>query len=157
MLPLLLLLFNACSTLQLDASPPPGFDLAGTWHLVDDVSDTPPNNRRLRARGGMLSFVTQDFPVLRASELKIEQNRDSMGIRYDGRDYRDVSWGERERGLWEVRAGWHEGNLVILSRANDAEARETLSLSDDGQRLTVDIRVESGGSDVQVTRVFRRE
>ena len=95
--------------------------------------------------------------MLKAREMRIEQNRDSMGIRYDQRDYRDVSWGERRRGLWDVRAGWHEGRLLIVSDADDARARETLTLSDDGERLEVDVRIDSGGDDVQVSRVFQRQ
>lgn len=153
---LLLALTAGCTGIELDANPPPAFDLSGRWLLVESASESAPSRRRLRAQGGMLSFVTQDFPVLRATEMTIEQHRDSMGIRYDVGDYRDISWGTRQRGLWEVRAGWHEGNLLILSEANDADARETLSLSPDGERLTVDVRITSSGDDVDLTRVFRR-
>lgn len=150
------LVLTACTGTPLEPRPPAGFDLTGTWELIPEQSEQPPSRRRLRARGGMLAFVTQDFPVLRARQLAIEQSRDSMGVYYDGRDYRDVSWGARRRGLWQVRAGWLEGSLVILSEAKDAEARETLTLSPDGERLRVDVRVESGGDDVSVSRVFRR-
>jgi hypothetical protein len=142
--------------LNLETRPPENFDLTGTWLLVEDASGSPPPQRRLRSRGGMLAFVTGDFPVLRANEMRIEQSRDSMGIRYDGGDYRDVSWGIRERRLWEVRAGWHEGRLIILSTADDAQARETLTLSEDRQQLEVEVRIDSSGNDVHVTRVFRR-
>ncbi|HEX7034725.1 MAG TPA: hypothetical protein VF210_03075 [Pseudomonadales bacterium] len=150
------MLLTACSSLRLDYDRPDGFDLSGTWQLIEDESGTPPSQRRLRSRGGMLAFVTSDFPVLRAREMRIEQSRDSMGIRYDTGDYRDVSWGSRRRGLWEVRAGWHEGALYILSDAVDAEAMEILTLSDGGRRLDVHVRIESGGDDVEVVRVFRR-
>ena len=146
----------ACTSVQLDASPPAGFDLSGRWTLVPPASETAPSVRRLRAQGGMLSFVTQDFPVLRATEMVIEQSRDSMGIRYDVGDYRDISWGTRQRGLWEVRAGWHEGTLMILSKASDADARETLRLSADGRQLTIDVRISATGDDLNLTRVFRR-
>jgi hypothetical protein len=105
----------------------------------------------------MLAFITRDFPVLQAREMRIEQNRDSMGIRYDTGDYRDVSWGTRRRGLWEVRAGWHEGSLYILSDAVDAEATEIMTLSDAGHRMDVRVQVQSGGDDVEVVRVFRRD
>lgn len=151
------LLLGGCSSIDLESRPPAGFDLSGDWVLVSGASDTAPSRRRLRAQGGMLAFVTQDFPVLRASAMHIDQSRDSMGVRYDAGDYRDVSWGTRKRGLWEVRAGWHEGSLIILSDARDAQARETLTLSADGQRLTVDVQVKSSGDDVDVTRVFLRQ
>ncbi len=145
-----------CSAVQLEDSPPPDFDLSGHWTLVAPASETAPSRRHLRAQGGMLAFVTQDFPVLRATEMVIEQSRDSMGIRYDDGDYRDISWGTRQRGLWEVRAGWHEGELFILSEARDADARETLRLSPDGRQLTIDVRISSTGDDLSLTRVYRR-
>lgn len=150
-------LLAGCTTLELQSRPPPGFDLSGRWMLLEASSETAPSRRVLRARGGMLAFVTQDFPVLRAEVMRIEQSRDSMGIDYDVGDYRDISWGTRRRGLWEVRAGWHEGNLIILSDASDAEAKETLTLSADGQRLTVHVEIDSGGDDLEVTRVYRRD
>ncbi len=149
------LLLAACAT-QLDTQPPPAFDLSGTWLLVSDESSSPPSHRQLRARGGTLGLVTQDFPVMRASKLEIEQNRDSMGIRYDTGDYRDVSWGTREHGLWKVTAGWRGSALIMMYHADDADAEETMSLSPDGQRLTVDVHVGSGGDDVKVTRVYHR-
>ncbi|MEQ8859209.1 MAG: hypothetical protein RIC56_11210 [Pseudomonadales bacterium] len=152
----MMLLLGACTGMDLEPSPPPQFDLSGRWVLLEDASDDAPTRRVLRARGGMLSFVTQDFPVLRAREMRIEQSRDSMGVRYDEADYRDVSWGTRKRGLWEVRAGWSEGRLIIISDARDADGQEIFTLSPDGRRLTVDVRVVSSGDDVNVTRVFER-
>jgi hypothetical protein len=95
--------------------------------------------------------------VLRAQELVIEQGPDSMGVSYDGEGYRDVSWGTRRRGLWEVRAGWNEGRLLILSKASDADAQETLSLSPDGQQLRIDVDIRSSGDRLAVTRVFARQ
>lgn len=146
----------ACGGIPLEAQRPQTFDLSGTWTLVPADSDEAPSRRLLRARGGMLGYVTQDFPVLRAQQLDIEQSRDSMGVFYDGRDYRDVSWGTRQRGLWEVQAGWHEGSLYIISEAPDAEAREILSLSPNGDTLTIDVRIRSSGDTVTATRTFRR-
>ena len=71
----------------------------------------------------------------------------------------DIPRGEfwtRDRGLWEVRAGWHEGNLIILSEASDARARETFTLSDGGRRLDVEVRIDARGDDLAVSRTFRR-
>jgi hypothetical protein len=151
-----LFLLTACSGIPLQSQPPEGFDLSGSWLLVPEDSGSPPAERALRARGGMMSVVAQDFTVLRAREMVIEQTPGSMGIYYDGRDYRDVSWGTRRRGLWDVKAGWHEGSLIILSDASDADARETMTLSPDGERLRIDVEVKSRGENVAVTRVFRR-
>jgi hypothetical protein len=150
------LLAAGCAGTPLDYAPQPGFNLTGNWELVPELSDQAPTRSRLRSRGSMIAFVTQDFPVLRAQRMHIEQNRDSMGVEYDGREYRDVSWGVRQRGLWEVEAGWLEGNLVILSEAPDGEAQETFALSPDGQMLTIDIRVSSGSENFAVTRIFSR-
>jgi hypothetical protein len=152
----LLIVVAGCGGVPLQSQPPNDFDLSGSWLLVPEASGSPPSDRALRARGGVLSFVAQDFAVLRAREMQIEQTAGSMGVYYDGRDYRDVSWGTRRRGLWEVNAGWHEGRLVILSDARDADARETMTLSPDGQRLRIDVEVKSRGETVAVTRVFRR-
>ena len=151
-----LLCLTACGRIQLDPQRPADFDLTGTWVLVEEASEAPPSTRRLRSRGGMLAFIIQDFPVLRAREMRIEPSGDSMGVRYIPGGYRDVSWGTRTRGLWEVRAGWHEGSLVILSVADDARARETLTLSADGRRLDVAVRIDARGEDLDVVRVFRR-
>jgi hypothetical protein len=153
---LLFCLMAACGGVPLQPNAPRDLDLSGSWRLIAGASGTPPSAQALRARGGMIAFVTDDFPVLRAEELLIEQNPGSMGIYFDGRNYRDVSWGTRRRGLWEVDAGWHDGSLIILSKARDASARETLTLSPDGQRLRVDIEVKSGRETVAVNRVFGR-
>lgn len=152
----LLSLLAGCTGVPLESKPPAQFELSGSWQLVPEESGSPPPERTVRSRGGMLSFVTQDFAVLRARKMQIEQNPGSMGIYYDGRDYRDVSWGTRRRGLWEVEAGWHEGRLIILSKASDADARETMTLSPDGQRLRVDVQVKSRSENLAITRVFRR-
>ncbi len=151
-----LLLAAGCSGTPLDYIPASGFNLSGDWVLEPEISDTAPPPSHLRARGSMMAFVSQDFPVLRVRRMHIEQNRDSMGITYDDADYRDVSWGVRRRGLWEVEAGWLEGNLVVVSDAKDGEARETFILSPDGQMLTVKIKVSSGGQHLDLNRIFSR-
>jgi hypothetical protein len=153
---LMALLLAACSAAPPSATVPAAFDLTGEWQLVPDQSDVPPTTLQLRARGGMLHLVTQDFPVLAARRMSIEQAADSMGISCDGGAWRDVSWGARKRGLWEVQAGWLEGRLVILSKAEDADARETFSLSPDGRLLSVLVDVRSGGERLSIRRTFSR-
>jgi len=153
---LLAFLLVGCRTAPPSASVPAGFDLSGDWQLVPDRSEVPPSQLQLRARGGMLHLVVQDFPVISARRMRIEQDRQSMGLAYDGGTWRDVSWGSRKRGLWEVQAGWQEGQLVILSKAEDADARETFSLDSGGRVLTVTVAVRSGGESLQLTRVFSR-
>lgn len=154
---LALLLLAGCRATPPSPQIPVGFDLSGAWRLVAAESDTPPTVHVLRARGGMLHLVVQDFPILRAQRMIIEQDRESMGLSFDGGEYRDVSWGTRKRGLWEIQAGWLEGDLVVLSRASDADARETFRLAPDGQRLVVRVDVRSGSERLALTRTFARD
>ena len=167
---LAVVLLAACSGVPLDVEPPRRFDIGGQWALNTQRSDPPPNTRQILARadrdfvqgrvgvsqGGALAFVTQDFPVLEAKSMVVEQDSDSMGIRYDNGVYRDVSWGERKRGLWKVSAGWVEGRLVIVSKTSDATGRETLRLSADGQTLEVWVEANSDGEKLEAVRVFER-
>ncbi len=168
----LLTALSGCGGVPLDPEVPSAFDLNGHWVLREALSDPPPDPRRLQAqadrgllgagrRGGgarwnMLAFVVEDFPVLHSKSMIIEQDRRSMGIRYENGTYRDVSWGERKRGPWEVSAGWLDSSLVISSKASDASARETLRLSDDGRKMTVTVEVKSGGSGLNLIRTFDR-
>jgi hypothetical protein len=78
-----------------------------------------------------------------------------MGIACDEGTWRDVSWGERRRGLWEVQAGWLEDALVILSDAQDARASESFRLEGD-RLLTIVIELEAGGERIAITRTFTR-
>jgi hypothetical protein len=174
---LMILSLTACSSIDLEASIPLVFDLNGEWQINNELSDLPPDqrklmeqaqrrdmehrpnssNRAIRNAGGAMAFVNHDFPVLIANEMKIEQNADSMGIQYDKGVYRDVSWGYRERGLWEVTAGWSvEGNLVVFSETNDAEVTETYTLTDGRKRLVVVIQVNVDRENFIVTRVYDR-
>ncbi|MDD9963367.1 MAG: hypothetical protein OXU70_14885 [Gammaproteobacteria bacterium] len=167
-----LLTLSGCGSVPLDPEAPTGFDLNGHWVINRALSDPPPNERRLQAeadralvdmgrmgqrrRMGMLAFVTADFPVLASKSMIIEQDPRSMGIRYANGAYRDVSWGERRRGLWEVNAGWTEEGLVIASRADDASATETMRLRNGGRQLAITIDIKSAGDALSAVRVFDR-
>ena len=157
----------ACNTL--DPSVPRGFDLTGDWVLDRDASDAPPDLDAIRRRedrdvvrgrqsdaAASAAFAVQDFPVLTATRIEIEQDEESMGIRYDGALYRDVSWGERDRDLWRVHAGWNEGDLVVRSDRGGTRGRETFALERDGMLLRVTVDIETGGQDVRSVRVYRR-
>lgn len=163
---------GGCGSVPLDPQVPAGFDLNGHWVLREALSDPPPDRRRLQARAdrklldagppgrrstaGLLAFVVDDFPVLASRSMIIEQDRQSMGIRYENGAYRDVSWGQRQRGLWQVFAGWLEGELVISSKAQDAAARESMRLSADGRRMTIRVEVKSAGDSLNAVRTFDR-
>lgn len=157
----------ACQT-PLDVAAPAGFDLSGVWVLDAGASDAAPDPKAIRRREdrdvalgrqtnaeASSAFVAQDFPVVSARRMTIEQDARSMGIDYDNGAYRDVSWGERERDYWRVQAGWQDGALIIRSRRDLTEGVETMRLQGAG-RLRVDVLVKTGGRDVEVTRVFER-
>lgn len=164
----------ACSsTPTLSGVNPPGLDLSGSWVIdfsesgtVADlgaprIAGTSPGrgmNRRqaLRiAKGSDLEFISVDFQVLKADKLDIELSKDSMGIRYSPGVYRDISWGERQRGLWEVNAGWEERDLVIISKAGSLRVVETLRRPSPN-RLTVQVNIEIDGGEKQIVRVYNR-
>ncbi|MCE2459641.1 MAG: hypothetical protein J4F38_02555 [Pseudomonadales bacterium] len=161
------LVVPACNAL--DTNVPRGFNLTGDWVLVRDASDASPDIDAIRRRedrdvvrgrqsdaAASAAFAVQDFPVLTATRLEIEQDDRSMGMRFDGVDYRDISWGERERDLWRVHAGWFEGDLVIRSVRGGTRGREVFALERNGTILRVTVSIETGGQDVRSVRVFQR-
>ena len=162
-----IVIVSACNTL--DTNVPRGFDLTGEWVLDEARSDAPPDIDAIRRRedrdvirgrqsdaSASAAFAIQDFPVLTAERMRIEQDENSMGIRYDGVVYRDVTWGERHRDLWRVHAGWADGDLVIRSVRGRVKGREAFDLERDGTVLRVTVSIETGGEDVRSVRVFRR-
>lgn len=165
---LLLTAAFACST-TMDATPPAGFDLNGRWQVDASASDAPPDREQLfdepmpdsrsvaRNRGTPVAFDPADFPVLVAQAMSIEQDRQSMGIDYQGFGYRDITFGERRSSGWEVEAGWDEArDLVVSMKRNRVRYRERYLLSPDGRRLTVIATVATRQGDRTVTRVFDR-
>lgn len=157
----------ACAPLA--AVAPGGIDFSGEWRLDAARSGAAPDIGAIRrredravARGrqtnasASAAFAVQDFPVLAARRLRIEQGPTSMGVRYDGARYRDVSWGRRQRDFWTVRAGWQERALVIRSERGAVKGRETLTLEQGGRVLRVAVRVETDGEDIDTVRIYRR-
>lgn len=161
------LALSACAPLATTA--PPAVDFTGEWLLDSTLSGAPPDLERIRRREdraivrgrqrnarASAAFAVQDFPVLGAKTLRIEQNAGSMGVQYDGGMYRDVSWGKRQRDFWTIRAGWQEGALVIHSERGTVRGRETFTLEQAGAVLRVAVRVETGGEDISTIRIYRR-
>ena len=164
-----------CTGIDLDMVNPVGVNLSGQWlvdfgdsDVVPDLRNRPPrkpsrrvqgsvNREALRvADGSALAFIAHDFQVLRADMLTIEQNVDSMGLDYQPGVYRDVSWGERQRGLWEVLAGWEEQQLVIISKARDMRVEERLQLVSP-DLLKVWVYIDADGEQLEFLRVFNRQ
>jgi len=170
----LTLMLGGCSGIELSPVNPPGVDLSGTWlidfsasDLVGDLRSNPQSRQILRressqrretrriATGSGLAFVAHDFQVLGADKLQIELNRDSMGIQYQPGVYRDVTWGERQRGLWKAHAGWEERDLVIVSQAKDLEVVERFVRSSPNT-LEVHVFIEADGDKAEYIRTFNR-
>ena len=174
MLGLLGLVMLGCSGIELSPVNSSGVDLSGEWLIYFGESDQVPDLRNRAPRkakrrlnptvrdealrigdGSGLAFVTHDFQVLHADKLQIEQNRDSMGIRYFPGVYRDVTWGQRQRGLWDVYAGWQEQELVVISEAKDLKVSERFARVA-ADILVVNVSVEADGEQMDFKRTFRR-
>ncbi|MEC8500030.1 MAG: hypothetical protein VXY62_01515 [Pseudomonadota bacterium] len=168
-----LLVMSACSGLKLETAPDRPTDLTGTWQLDIDASDStdaikgkPPRGLRPNysvqeemrriGRGSGLAFIAHDFQVLKAKRLKIEQSGDSMGVQHWPGVYRDVTWGQRDRGLWKVYAGWEQNDLLIQSKSKDMGVLERYQLLGNDQ-LNIQITVNADGETIDLRRVFRRE
>ena len=171
---LVLLGVGGCSSVDLSPINPPGIDFSGEWVIDFGDSDQVPDLRNHRPKqsrrsvnpsvrrearrvggGSGFAFIVQDFQVLGADKLLIEQNPDSMGIRYTPGVYRDVTWGERQRGLWEVNAGWEEHYLVIVSEANNLKVVERFQRAGSGQ-LIIEISLEADGQEMAFNRTFNQ-
>ena len=169
-------LLTGCSGIQLDDVSPSGKSFTGVWVLDFADSDEVPDlrnrvakqkarlpglggqtNRSIRRPGGgsELSFVVHDFQVLGADKMEIEQGAQSMGIRYFPGVYRDVSWGERQRGLWEVVSGWEDDTLIIFSRAGSMQVHEAFTGS--ANRLSVVVTIEADDETFKYRRAFNRQ
>ena len=163
---------GACGGLNLETTPSQPTNLSGLWQLDVGASDSSEGlknrpsrglgrNQSVReeiqriSRGSGLAFIAQDFQVLKAKRLKIEQGSDSMGVQHWPGVYRDVTWGERERGLWTVYAGWEQNDLLIQSTTKDMRVLERYQLIKNGQ-LRVLISVKADGETKELQRFFRR-
>jgi hypothetical protein len=106
--------------------------------------------------GSGLAFVVQGFQIINANQIVIEQSRDSMGVKHLPGTYRDVTWGDRERDIWRVQAGWQEMDLVIFSTAKGLRVLERYRLVGPN-RLKLDLEVQADGVKRQLTRFFDRK
>lgn len=166
------MIVGGCGGLNLESNPVQPTNLSGTWQLDTAASDSADGlkgrpSRRLErnesvrdeiqriSRGSGLAFIAQDFQVLKAKRLKIEQGSDSMGVQHWPGVYRDVTWGQRERGLWRVYAGWERNDLLIQSTTRDMRVLERYQLINNTQ-LRVQITVRADGQTKELQRLYRR-
>ena len=78
-----------------------------------------------------------------------------MGVQHFPGVYRDVSWGIKERGIWQVHAGWQEDVLVIASQTKGIDVLERYQLLD-RNRLVVSVDIHADGNQRLVNLAFRR-
>ena len=145
--------------------------MSGQWVLDATISDQAPDVDAIRERedrelvrgkgkpasaAESAAHMVQDFPVLEATRLRIEQDSDSMGVYYDEQTYRDVSWGDRVRDLWAVSAGWTDGALIVRSTRGGIRGEEVFTLTNGGALLRVGVSVHVAGEHFRVARVYRR-
>ena len=167
------LLMVGCQGLDLAESPVKSIQLSGIWTVDAGASDDlraftrPPSERRtpkLSVReeirriglGSGLAFVVQDFQIIDANQIVIEQGRNSMGVKHIPGTYRDVTWGDRERDIWRIQAGWQETDLVIFSTAKGLRVLERYQLVNQN-RLRLDLDVQADGVNRKLTRFFDRK
>ena len=147
----------------LSTANPQQVDLSGSWQLVPERSQAPPkvtsNGEGARSRGRRRDdHLGHLRPVIRANTMVIEQTGSTMGIDYKGFPYRDVSWGKRTRGTFEVTAGWIEGELHIRSKRGRMVLTEIYRLSADKQQLLLAVQFRGGSNNGNTfNRVFVRK
>ena len=167
------LILAGCQGLDLAQAPVAAVELSGVWTVDEEASDdlraftrSPSERRRpkLSVReeirriglGSGLAFVVQDFQIIDAQQIMIEQDRYSMGVKHTPGTYRDVTWGDRERDIWRVQAGWQEMDLVIFSTAKGLRILERYQLVNPN-RLRLVLEVQADGVKRKLTRFFDRK
>ena len=158
------------ATSSLNSSVPSGIDLTGIWVLDEGRSDSPPDQSAALQREkaaeiqgkssnslASMFFVVQDFPVVSANRLAIEQDADSIGISYGDGQHRDLIWGLQTRSEWRIDAGWEHTKLIVKSDVSHTSAVERYQLQSDGNTLVVDVSVRAGGDRETYRRTYVRE
>ena len=77
-------------------------------------------------------------------EMTIEQAADSMGIRYQNEQYRDINWGEHEYRGVTTTAGWEEETLRVETNGKRLNFSERYHLDSTGKILTITFSVANG-------------
>ena len=168
---LAILCFLGCSSLVLEERTPVETHFSGRWILNVPLSEIlePDSSRenedssvRIFSKEIMrpnvadpFVFISHDFHVLDAKKISVELGLISAGLDYSPGVYRDVTFGQRRRGLWHVYAGWEDKELVIVSKADGLNVIERFAmLNPDRMRVVVNVRVEK--EERRVVKVFDR-
>lgn len=162
------LLVAGCTSLQYVL--PQSFNLSGDWTLDEEASDASfdvseiwDSEKRAIFAGDApdptdsATFIVHDFPVVVSNSVHIEQDDESMGIRYDDAPYEDYKWGRNIRDGWRLDVGWDGRSLVVSKRRDSVKGTEIFSLNDSGDVLRVRVRVQSKDKNYTFDRVYARQ
>ncbi len=157
------------ATSSLSSIVPYGVDLTGVWVLDESRSDEPPDNskalQRLKAAEiegkrsdsfGSILYAAQDFPVIAAKRLSIDQDESSIGISYGDGQHRDLIWGLQTRAEWNVDAGWEQRRLVVKSVVSHTQGTERYQIEPDGNTLVVNVAIRAGPDRRSFLRTYTR-
>ena len=160
-------LLGSCASVQ--TTPDEPVDLSGRWVLDEELSDPEPDLEKLRVEQEkqLLRGVAIDpmdsvellrlyFPVISRKSVLIEQDEESMGMRFDDQPYMDVEWGTTKEDGWRRSVKWSNSSLVLRSSRGRIRGHETYSISNETDRLSVEVSLVAGNQRVELTRVFRR-
>lgn len=167
---MLVLISCGPATSSLSGVVPYGVDLTGVWILDESRSDEPPDNtealQRLKAAEiegkrsdsfGSIIYAAQDFPVIAASRLAIDQDESSIGISYGDGQHRDLIWGLQTRAEWKIDAGWEQTRLVVKSVVSHTSGTERYQLEADGNTLVVNVAVRAGPDRKSFRRTYTKQ
>ena len=160
-----------CSGLELAERTPVGIDFSGIWKLnpgssegLDqmlslDLKDVPSRIRTEEivrtTQTDPFVFISHDFHILDAKKIYAELGVDSAGLRYEPGVYRDISFGEKKRGLWSIYAGWEGNEMVILSKASGLSVLERFALID-RNRLRIAVKIIAEKEERTIVKLFDR-
>ncbi len=167
---------SACAT-RLDQVSPANTDLSGTWLLDKNASQTVgiPSIRSFGNASGMggaggaggmgggeregnavptFSGGISLTPAMKAVEMTIEQNHDSMGIAYPNEIYRDIDWGKKEFFRETVSAGWQEDLLIVKSTSDEMTLTETYQLNSSKNIISLTLLIKNQRGTNEFVRVF---
>lgn len=149
---------------------PTWFDLTGSWTLDKSASDVAPDLTKIRDSEqraivagrntnpvDSATFIVHDFPVVASDTISIEQDSESMGVKFEDAPYADYKWGRQMRNGWRIEVGWTEGSLVVSKARDSVRGSETYTLNREGNRLSVAVRVITSEDRVVLKRVYVRE
>lgn len=171
-----LILIASCAS-RLNTVSPDSVDLSGVWLLDQAKSQTVIlggqfNNATSRAMAGTgmgsagaVDSTSAPNPIgfgggpqltraMKATEMAIEQNHDSMGIDYPNEQYRDIDWGEKEFYRETVTAGWRDNTLIVKSVGRQMIVTETYQLNATRDVLTLTLLIKDQRGKNEFVRIF---